>query len=94
MQQIISACIWKLWKVNKQYIINVEIIDVVKRSTNISVSGNWNGERDSLDTVTENIVHKISGQQKNIDALNASNDFKNNQLEAKKVSTASTQRRL
>ena len=60
---------------NEQYIINVEIIDVAKRNTIISVSESWNGEIDSLDPVNEEIVSKIAAKQANIDALNSNNNL-------------------
>ena len=60
---------------NEQYAINVEIINVAKRSTIISVSESWNGEIDSLDPVNEEIVSKIAAKQANIDALNSNNNL-------------------
>ena len=63
---------------NEQYAINVEIINVAKRSSTISVSESWNGEIDSLDPLSETIVRKIAAKQKNIDALNANNSFREN----------------
>ncbi|MBO4699596.1 hypothetical protein J5690_08330 [bacterium] len=63
---------------NEQFIIKVEIIDVAKRSTTISVSENWDGGTDSLDPLSETIVRKIAAKQKNIDALNANSSFREN----------------
>ena len=57
---------------NGQYMINVEIIDVAKRSTTISVSESWGGDHESLDSISESVARKIAVKQKNIDALNAS----------------------
>ena len=56
---------------NEQFIIKVEIIDVAKRSTTISVSENWDGVTDSLDPVSETMIRKIVAKQTNIDALNS-----------------------
>ena len=63
---------------NGQYMINVEIIDVAKRSTTISVSESWGRDRDSLDSISESIARKIAVKQKNIDALNANRYFREN----------------
>ena len=56
---------------NEQYTIKVEVIDVAKQSVPISVAENWNGEEDSLASVSEAIVKRIKAKQKNLDALSS-----------------------
>ena len=54
-----------------QYSVNVEIIDMAKKSAIISFDEKWNGDSESIDPLSEKIARRIAAKQANLDALNS-----------------------